>query len=290
MKSTPRLGGEPRTRLFIKGNQDLLDSLLSRDHGGNVLVRGLHERLAEKFDGRFQLELTTEPHLRSDLALQQLAGLEVPQDLRGQGFPNDFVASHFHSRIFDAGADIIVLSLIPEMHNQPWKHNDAGYLLVPPQDWRSSWSPSQQDWLNHNFSPLGQQTAEDFKEHFTRLMHLLKGQTEAHVILFGCSNVDPQDHTYKYHGHSTDTPSQRADRFNLAMFELSHAEGLSVIDVDRLVAELGARRNVSALFHYSPEVHAAICAEFLAVIEDVGFFHPRPILAQVGAKGSRHAA
>jgi hypothetical protein len=64
--------------------------------------------------------------------------------------------------------------------------------------------------------------------------------------------------------------------------ELSVREGISVIDVERLVAEHGASRHVLQAGRYSPQVNQAICQELLRVLEDIGFFEDRPLVMQVG--------
>ena len=71
-------------------------------------------------------------------------------------------------------------------------------------------------------------------------------------------------------------------RLNLAALELSVATGLSVIDVDRLVAELGGENHVDDALRYSATVREAIVAEVVRVIEDYGFFDDRALLEQIG--------
>ena len=72
---------------------------------------------------------------------------------------------------------------------------------------------------------------------------------------------------------------------NLAAVELSMQTGISVIDVDRAVAELGGDAHVNGVLSYSPEASAAIREELVRVLADYGFFDDRPLLEQVGQRG-----
>jgi hypothetical protein len=65
---------------------------------------------------------------------------------------------------------------------------------------------------------------------------------------------------------------------------VSHDEGISIVDVDRLIAELGAAGNVDGPAAYGPEACARIAAEIVRIIDDYGFLDERPLLAQVGAR------
>jgi hypothetical protein len=119
------------------------------------------------------------------------------------------------------------------------------------------------------------------KENLARLIRGVKERLDAHVLICNVSTVDPQDQVHNYHGRP-DTWALRAHKFNLALMELSVQEGISVIDVERLVAEHGASRHVLQAGCYSPQVNQAICQELLRVLEDIGFFEERPLVMQVG--------
>ena len=54
--------------------------------------------------------------------------------------------------------------------------------------------------------------------------------------------------------------------------ELSELEGISIVDVDRALAELGAEQNVLDTCTYSETGRAALLEELVRVIDDIGFF------------------
>ncbi|MEY2461525.1 MAG: hypothetical protein QOG30_3355 [Acidimicrobiaceae bacterium] len=97
------------------------------------------------------------------------------------------------------------------------------------------------------------------------------------VLLSNDSTVVPRDRVLPQDPFSLDIA-----RLNLAALELSVATGLSVIDVDRLIAELGGGNHVGDALSYSATARAAIVAEIVRVIEDYGFFDDRPLLDQIG--------
>lgn len=283
MMQQPKIGGQAVTRLFIKGNEELVNALLSRVDGNSRLDKGVKEIIRERYDGQFSIEVMRETAVSTDLLLQQLAGVPYPPELNAQGLTGPFITNQFESSLFDSDSDIIILSILPDLLYTRWRHQHDGYLLCPPLDWEQSWSSAQRDWFLQNFSPLGQQSAAEYKENLTQLVQALKEKTTAHIMLVGSSTFDPDDQTYSFHGIE-DTLTLRTHRFNLVMMELSVAAGITFIDVDRLLAELGCETHVHKVLTYSDETYQAICEDIVRVITDVGFFEKRPILVQMGQR------
>jgi hypothetical protein len=116
---------------------------------------------------------------------------------------------------------------------------------------------------------------------------LIKSRIGAHVLVAGVSTVDPTDETCNYQGLAQEPLSLRAHRLDLMLVGVSHDEGISIIDVDRLVAEIGAATAVTGAMEYSARGCDAIATEIVRILEDYGFFDDRPLLAQVGAKGAK---
>ncbi len=107
-----------------------------------------------------------------------------------------------------------------------------------------------------------------------------------HVLVANASTVDPDDHVANYHGRTVEPVVLRIHRLDLMLIAVSHEEGVSVIDVDRLIAELGGAGHVAAATRYSETACGRIADETVRILEDYGFFDERPILAQVGAKAA----
>lgn len=113
----------------------------------------------------------------------------------------------------------------------------------------------------------------------------IKQKLGAHVLVANASTIDPADVTHNYHGLAEDPVPLRVHRLVHMLVRVSHDEGISIVDVDRLIAEMGAADHVEAAMAYSPAACAAIASEVVRIIEDYGFLDERTLVAQVGAKG-----
>lgn len=123
-----------------------------------------------------------------------------------------------------------------------------------------------------------------FKASMRKVIQLVKDELGAHVIICNGSSVVPSERVSNYHNLAWSS-SLQVHRLNLAVLELSVSEGISVIDVDRIIAERGANDHVLGLLEYSGEACGAVANELLRVLADYGFFEPRPLLVQMGAPG-----
>ena len=271
----PKMGGMEVIRLLAKGNRDLLEVVAE---GGS-----LPEAVAVQHPGA-TLELQTEPCARSDLIRQQTERVGIPAELAERGLDADpFLASQFRSRLFERPVEVVILSPQADLEHEAWRHQE-GYLVVPPPGWEASWGQERADWFRSSFRPEGLLISDAFLHHALWVVGEIKRRLEAHVIFLNCSSVDPDDRVHAYAGRG-ETWSLRAHRFNLALMELSSLEGISIVDVDRLVAELGGADHVLGRLRYSGEARWAIAEELVYVLEDIGFFEPRPLVAQIGRAG-----
>ncbi|HWT82202.1 MAG TPA: hypothetical protein VN648_25745 [Candidatus Methylomirabilis sp.] len=278
-----KMGGKELLRIFLKGNEDLTGSLLSREEGGRALDRSLRDLIAEKYGGSVKVEVFHEACGRSELLLQQLDGMSPPKDWRaiGLGDAANGVMAECESRVFEESMDVLVLSLQPEITHSLWRHRQSGYLIYPHPSWERQWPPAWHQWFREQFSPVGLLQVDQFTDNYLRLIRAIKARLDVHILVYNCSSFDPNDRTHNYYGHD-DTLALRIHKFNLALMKLSALEGISIIDVDRLLAELGAERHTLGALRYSPAAHQVICREFLRVLEDIGFFESRPLIIQLG--------
>ncbi|CAG0941160.1 hypothetical protein BROC_01307 [Candidatus Brocadiaceae bacterium] len=280
-----KMGGEKKTlRIFIEDNNDITDSLLSLQQGGRKLDLGLKDLIYEKYHGLFNIEIIRESIGRSDLMIQQLG--VVPEELLQHKLDDEnIITAQFNPRLFEEQVDVVVFSLQPEITHSLWRHRQKDYLFYPHPDWKKRWTPLQKQWFREYFIPIGLIQVQQFKENFVRLIRAIKERLNAHIIVYNCSSVDLEDQTYNYYKLQNDVLSLRIHKFNFALIEISTSEGISIIDVDRLIAELGGERHVMKRLSYSKEACHAICQEFQKVIEDIGFFENRPLLMQIGQRG-----
>lgn len=263
--------------LFLKESDDITATLFENGAAGNSV---LHEWAAAKEAAGAAVHITREPGLPASILLQQLDGVSLPEELVEQGLDEAYVTAQFQSRLFEQPADVVVLSLLPEITAELWQRRKSGYLLSPPSGWEQKWTPAQCDWFRAHFDRLGQVTVERFREDFGRLVRVLQAQREIQVMVYGCASYDPADASHNYHGVE-DTAALRAHRFNYALVQLSQQTDLVILDVDRIVAEMGGRAHVRQVFHYSPEANQAIGREMLRIVEEQGFFDEHPLLKLV---------
>ena len=123
-----------------------------------------------------------------------------------------------------------------------------------------------------------------FEDAGHRVARMLKDRG-AHVVFANVSTVDPRDLVTNYFGLPDDPPSLRAHKAALAIIDLSNQLGISVLDADRLLAEMGAAQHVVTIGRYSSQASDALCDEIKRILEDYGFFENRPLMVQSGKRG-----
>jgi hypothetical protein len=280
MVQQTKMGGMELLRVCLKGNQDLIDALAPASPPGG----GLASLVGDRSSGAMKAAVTIERGGRSDLWLQQFTATEVPVELRELGLVTPDVASQFTTSCIASGVHVVVFSVQPDAVELLWKHRRQGYLLQAPGEWEASMTPAQRAWFESSFDRSGPLGPRESAENYRRLIKAVKERTGAHIIFFNCSTYDPADNVHNYGKTSADTLTIRLHRLNLAIMQISQTEGISVMDVDRRIAELGAGQNVLAPASYSPAASQAIAEEFYAMLKDIGFFEKRPLVAQVGKK------
>jgi hypothetical protein len=132
-----------------------------------------------------------------------------------------------------------------------------------------------------------EEAIEGIKADLVAAINLIKEKVGAHVFIANASTVDPSQEVFNYHDTVDEPISLRAQRVDLMLVGVSHDEGISIIDIDRKIAELGGVKGVTAMLDYSASGCQTIAAEIVRVMEDYGYFDDRPLLAQVGARAGR---
>lgn len=270
------MGGNANISVFLKGNEDLADMLLAVGEGGQKLAKGLRQRVKEAYEGRFDIEFFREPSGPAELLLASGS----PSARERQAGPEDLDPP---TRLFEQAADVVVFSLEPEITHSLWVDRKTGRRVSVPPEREREWSAGQRQSFSEDYEPQGLIPVERFQQEFARLVAEIKERLAAHIIVFNCFTYDPDDRTRGYSGVQ-DTPALRALKLNLALIDISTDAGISIVDVDRVMAELGGASHVSKAFRYSPQACELIRDEFFRVLQDIGFFERRPLVMQVGRK------
>jgi hypothetical protein len=256
-----RYGGQPSVRLVMKAEVDLVDSLCGSDvaRGGDRL----NDLLARHRDTATSVEVVVEPPARVEVVAQQLAGTP-PADLPGSHLPL------FRSRAADPDVDVIVLSLAGDLTRSLYRDVASGFAIDP-------------GTLGDDFDPAHARAVEgSFRRAAEKVAERVKALSGAHVIWFTASTVAPHEREHRWTGRRPPF-SVRANRLDLEVMRLSQRAGISLVDADRVVAEMGAAAHVKETLRYSDEASEALAAELLRVMTEIGFFDHRPLLMQVGA-------
>lgn len=90
------------------------------------------------------------------------------------------------------------------------------------------------------------------------------------VVFLNASTIDPSDFATNYAGLSDEPFSMVAQRLDLDLLRLSVSEDVSIVDADRILAELGASALVVGPTDYLVDGCAAVCTETARIIDDIG--------------------
>ncbi len=276
---TPKMGGRSHLRILLKGDDDLTNSLLSLAEGGQKIQQGLRQLVREKYQESFKIDILQEKGERSDILVQKITQVPIPETLRSFGLD---IGNGFLS-LDESQIDIIVFSILPEIKQIVYQHRESGYLIAPPEDWEQQWTEDKKDNFRQNFELAFPLTAQQSQENFRQIIKYVKDKIGAYIIFFNACTIDGNDHTCNYY-EKPETLPIKLTKLNLALLKLSLEWGISLIDVDQQLAELGVNQHLIKALEYTSAANQAICQEFLRVMADVGFFENRPLLAQVGKR------
>ncbi len=257
-----------RVTIFAKGNVDVHDSLHSCRVGGELKWNGINE-LVRADHPEISLRVRHETLTRFDaLAAAQSA---VPQALRDQAlelgtYP---LESQFSNRICTAPADAVVLSILPDVASTLVRHKAGDFLFYPAETQR--WTDDQRAWLTSQFEPAPLVKVEDSMASLAAVIARIREVRDVPILVYNMSAVIPGDSVHCHLGLD-ETYSTRIRRFNLALIELSRATGISIVDVDAVLARHGAGRLKLDVMHLHPEGYRLIAQEVARILEELGLF------------------
>jgi hypothetical protein len=230
-------------------------------NGINEIVRQRHPEQV--------VQVRHETWTRSD-ALLAATGV-VPAELQENAPPLApySAESQFSRRVFTTASDVVVLSLQPDIITPLVQHRSDDYLLYP-YDW-NSWPAEMQQWLVARFRDIGHLDVASSVRNLTQLCTEIQGSTGAHVLIYNVSATVPGDLVHCHQGFE-DVLATRIRRFNLGLIELSQQLGVSIVDVDALLAGAGAARLKIGPFHLTAEGCRLVAQEVVRILEDLGCF------------------
>ena len=261
-----------RLNLFLKGNLDLRDTLHTLRLNGTVCWNGLNEVLRAR-NPAVSCRIAHETWTRSDALLaatgQTPAGL-LERSLPLGSYP---VASQFSVALFEARPDAFVLSIQPDVMGFMLRHRDEGYLLHAVDFER--WPKDELAWLRAAFELLPRLEVAASMANLERIVTRCRAGSDAPILIYNLSPVVPGEAIH-CHAALEDILATRIRRFNLGLIELSQRTGISIIDVETIVARHGADRLKIDALHLNAEGCRLVAEEVARVLDDLGCFGERP--------------
>ena len=256
-----------RLTIFAKGNLDLKDTLHSLWVGKEIAWNGVNELLRER-GSDVTIRIRHETWSRSDALLEATA--TAPASLVECGFSLGAhpLAVQFSDALFSADADAYVLSIQPDLQVPLARHRQEGFAFYPYGF--EDWPEADREWLRAECSISRAIGVEESMANFEEIIRRLRAKHDAPILIYNVSSVVPGE-TIHCHQGMEDSLSTRIRRFNLALAELSQRTGISVIDVDRIVASLGAQSLKLDTTHLTAAGCRAVAEEVLRVLGDYGW-------------------
>lgn len=266
---------EPRRtlRIFAKGNVDVRDSLLWSRVNGVVQWNGISQVLRRRHPGvvaRVKHETCT----RLDLIPLPGETLPAPPAAFYRGLPSGAhpIERQMRTALFDAPADVVVLSLQSAATNALLRHRHDGWLLLP--DEVESWDTTSRAVLERECEYAGLAPVGPTLARLERLILAIEERLGAQVLVYNLSPFTPGERMHCWLGAAEDSLQLRVRRFNLGLAELSARLGFSIVDVERIAASAGAERIQIDLFHLTAEGWQLVAEEVVRILEERGCLDP----------------
>jgi hypothetical protein len=258
-----------RLKIFAKGNADVFDTLQVCRLGGKIVWNGVNEVLRQRGLGalvRMQHETSTGAR-----------GLDHPPAIDGpltacpealKPFPLPMQASR---ALFEADADAIVLSIQADVGMRHFRSVETGahvYVAYP-----ALLNPAAAAWLARTHVMSDLPDAAETSARLTGIIARIRERTQAPILIYNLSPLDPGPLVHCYLGLE-DSFATRVRRFNLMLVELSQQTGVSIVDVESVIAKAGADRMKFDIGHFTGEGARLVAHEVVRVLEDYGLFDP----------------
>jgi GDSL-like Lipase/Acylhydrolase family len=253
-----------RLNIFAKGNVDVHDSLHSCRIGGEVLWNGINDIVRRH---GATVRLRHETWTRSDAILQ--ANGTVPGELTNHALQlGSYPAqSQFSAALFENDtADAFVFSILGETATALVRHNQAGFLFYPADSDR--WAATDRDWLRSDFTRLDLLDVDTSMRNLRAIIDRIRERSEAPILVYNVSPIVPGETVHCLQGLG-EIYATKCRRFNLGLAEISEELGISIVDVDSVLARAGADRLKIDAMHLTPEGYRLVAEEVVRILVDL---------------------
>lgn len=210
------------------------------------------------------LEVVVEPGNATTILAQRLDPALGPQEAEVPPTLMDWFRSMFESPVRPNTAALLHSLYHDLVGTAVFQNRTRGYRVQPPDDYKSDWDNQALEWLDRDFELMEPSDPESVGALLKTLKtNLPKGTT---LIVSNTSTVFPGGDVLSPSGETMRT---RANRLALTLDRAALDSGFLTIDVDQLVAELGADEHVLELSRYSSEACDSIGEEASELILDL---------------------
>jgi hypothetical protein len=255
-----------RLTIFAKGNVDVHDSLHSCRIAGKIAWNGMNEALRREHPG-WSVRLRHETSTRSDAMLERTGHVPkelAERDLKLGSYP---LASQFSRAVFESDADAVVLSLQPDVTTALVRHRQDGFLFYPSET--ALWTIEDRRWLAAEFEALEELSVGTSMKNLSAIVDAIRAHRDVPVLIYNLSAITPGETLHCYQGLEG-TLSSRIKEFNVGLIRLSEETGISIVDVDSLVARNGGEALKVDTTHLTPLGYQIVAKEVIRILDDLG--------------------
>lgn len=257
-----------RLSILAKGNLDLRDSLVAYHESGMLRWNGLNEALREHRPGA-RAHVRHETFTRSDALLAATGAVPAVFDGHDPPLGAYPLASQFAATAFDGTHDAVILSIQPDLMTVLARERTQGHLFYP--HGYEHWPAPQRRWLAERFVAEDLLGVEQAMANLAAVIARARANSAAPILIYNVSSVVTGEWIHDHAGLA-DTLATRIRRFNLGLLDLSRETGISIVDVDAVVAREGARRLTIDPLHLTAEGCRLVAGEVVRVLGDLGCF------------------
>lgn len=255
-----------RLTILAKGNADVRDSLYALTENGSVGWNGINTVLRERRPG-CRARLIHETMARSDVLLDADGTIPAPLAKRPLPLAAYSPAGQFTTRMFDGQADAIILSIQSDVMNRTVRHRTDGHLFYPHD--LDVWPDADRRWLIDHYAPAPPLDASEAMAHLARIVDRVRTQGDPAILVYNMSPIVPWERLHCYRG-VVETLAERIRSFNHALIDLSRASGISIVDVDAIVARGGAETLKIDAVTLTAAGCRQVAEEVVRILDDLG--------------------
>lgn len=168
---------------------------------------------------------------------------------------------------------VIILSIGPDVARNMYQHREHGFL-VDPGSWWLEQSMNQVlenldavTWFRQNFAARGRIAVQDFYRNYGEIIRLIQTRMDARILVFNSFVLSPGSQLHNYQ-LARQSEERRRREFNVALWELAQKFDFAVVDIDRIVKNIGVLNAQLDFIHFPKPVHPKIGEEIYRILKE----------------------